>query len=96
MLSGVEIEADSSAPKLTIDTQQQTTVAAGSKLQLYAVGWYVGDSVTWQVLSGPGSISSTGLYTAPATAPATAQTVTIKANSTINPHLAATTTLTIP
>lgn len=95
MLSGVEIEPDSSAPTLTIDTQQQTSVAAGSNLQLYAVGWYIGDSVTWQILSGPGSISSTGLYTAPTAAPTTAQTVTIKANSTINPHLAAIITLTI-
>lgn len=96
LLSGVEIDPDSSAPKLAIDTQQQTTVAAGSSLQLYAVGWYIGDSASWQVLSGPGSISSTGLYTAPTQAPSTAQTVTIKATSTINRNLTATVTLTVP
>lgn len=96
VLSGFEIVPDTSKPHLTIDTQQKTSVAAGSSLQLYAVGWYMSSSVSWSLISGPGSISSTGLYTAPSTAPATAQTVTIIASSTTNPHLASILTLTVP
>jgi len=94
-LNGLEITPDSTAPYLTIDTRQQTTVAAGNTLQLYAVGWYMNNTVTWS-MSGPGSISSTGLYTAPAAAPASPQTVTIVATSTVNSGISATATLTIP
>lgn len=95
LLNGLEVIPDTTAPYIAIDSQQQTSVQAGSTLQLYAVGWYMSNSVTWN-LSGPGAISSTGLYTAPATAPASAQTVTITAISTVNSTISATTTLTIP
>jgi subtilase family serine protease len=54
-------------------TQQMTATVAGSNVQ----------SVTWSVLSGPGTISASGLYTAPATVPSTEQ-ATIQATSTIN------------
>lgn len=96
MLSGVEIVPDTTNPHLSIDTQQQTSVAAGSSLQLYAVGWYMSNNVIWTQIAGPGSTDANGLYTAPATAPATAQTVTIVASSATNPHLAAIVSLTVP
>ncbi|MBV8570189.1 MAG: hypothetical protein JO319_06235, partial [Acidobacteriaceae bacterium] len=95
LLGGLEIIPDSTAPYIAIDSQQQTSVQAGNTLQLYAVGWYMSNSVTWSV-SGPGTISSTGLYTAPATAPSSAQSVTITATSTANPSITASVTLTIP
>ncbi len=94
-INGLEIIPDSTAPYLVIDTQQQTAVRAGNTLQLYSVGWYMGSAVTWSV-SGPGSISQTGLYTAPATASSAAQTVTVTATSTVTPGIQATATLTIP
>jgi hypothetical protein len=94
-INGIEIIPDSSAPYITIDTKQQTSVAAGNTLQLYAVGWYMSNSVTWS-LSGPGTISQTGLYTAPATATSAAQTVTITATSTATSGVQATAKLTIP
>ena len=95
-LNGIEIMPDSTAPYIAIDTQQTSSVAAGSTLQLYSIGWYMSSAVTWSVVSGPGTIDQTGLYTAPDNAGTTAQTVTIKATSTANPAISATTMLTIP
>jgi Malectin domain len=95
IINGLEIIPDSSSPYITIDAQQQTSVSAGNTLQLYATGWYMSNAVTWS-LSGPGSISQTGLYTAPATASSSAQTITITATSTVTSSVQATTTLTIP
>ena len=95
ILSGLVITPDTTAAHLVIDSQQKTSVTAGSTLQLYSVGWYMSNAVTWSI-SGPGSISQTGLYTAPATALSTAQTVTITTTSSANPSLQATTMLTIP
>ncbi|HZQ52661.1 MAG TPA: malectin domain-containing carbohydrate-binding protein [Bryobacteraceae bacterium] len=95
LLNGLEIIPDSSAPYLTIDTQQTTSVAAGSTLQLYAVGWYMSNSVNWSIASGPGSIDQNGLYTAPSSAGSSPQTVVIQAASTVN-GATATATLTIP
>jgi hypothetical protein len=93
LLNALEILPDTTAPYLTIDTQEVTTVTAGSVIQLYAVGWYMGNSVTWSV-SGGGTIDQTGLYTAPSTAPSSNQTVTVTATSTLNTSVTATTTLT--
>ncbi|HEX4170466.1 MAG TPA: choice-of-anchor D domain-containing protein, partial [Bryobacteraceae bacterium] len=94
-LDGLQIIPDSSAPYLVIDTQQQTSVTAGNTLQLYATGWYMSNAVSWS-LSGPGTISQSGLYTAPTSATSSAQTVTITATSTTSPSVQATATLTIP
>jgi hypothetical protein len=94
-LDGLQIIPDSSAPYLAIDTQQQTSVTAGNTLQLYATGWYMSNAVSWS-LSGPGTISQSGLYTAPTSATSSAQTVTITATSTTSPSAQATATLTIP
>ena len=94
-INGLVITPDSTAPYLAIDTQQQTSVAAGSTLQVYATGWYMSNAVRWSI-SGPGSIDQNGLYTSPAMATTTAQTVSITAASTASPGVQATTTLTIP
>ncbi|MDQ2842025.1 MAG: choice-of-anchor D domain-containing protein [Acidobacteriota bacterium] len=94
-INGVEIVPDAASPHLAIDTQQKTSLTAGNTLQLYSVGWYMSNAVTWSI-SGPGSISQTGLYTAPVTASSSAQTVTITATSTATSGVQATATLTIP
>ncbi len=93
-INGLEIIPDNSAPHIAIDAQQQTSVAAGSTLQLYAVGWYMSNSVTWSIVSGPGTINASGLYTAPDSTSSTP--VVIKATSTVNNTQTATVTLTIP
>jgi hypothetical protein len=87
-INGFEVIPDSTAPFLAIDTQGKSTVPVGTTLQLYVQNWYMSNSVTWSV-SGPGTISSTGLYTAP-TAVSSPQTVTVVATSTVNPSVTAT------
>ena len=96
VLEGIEILPDSTAPYLTIDTQQQTSVAAGTSLQLYAVGWYMDNSVEWNMVSGDGTIDQNGVYTAPAIAPSGPETVIIQATSKVRGHVSATVNLTIP
>jgi len=94
-INGFEIIPDTTTPFIAIDTQQQTAVNPGSVLQLYAIGWYMGNAVTWSI-DGPGTISQTGLYTAPSVAPSSPQTVTVTATSTVDATITATATLTIP
>lgn len=94
-VNGLEIMLDSTSPYLVIDSQQQTNVAAGNTLQLYSVGWYMSNAVTWS-MAGPGSISQNGLYTAPSAASSSAQIVTITAKSVTNPAVQATAILTVP
>jgi hypothetical protein len=66
IVNGLVITPDSSAPHLVIDTQQQTTVPAGTSLQLYMVNWYAKDmSYYYQVTKGSGTIKGS-LFTAPA------------------------------
>jgi hypothetical protein len=95
LLNGLQIIPDSGPAYLSIDTQQQSSVTAGSALQLYSVGWYMSNAVNWSI-SGPGAIDQNGFYTAPVTAPSTSQTVTIWATSSIDPAIKAQTTLIIP
>ncbi len=97
LLSGLDIEQDSYPARITIDTQQRTHVALGGSLQLYAVGWYMPNTVNWTV-SGAGSINAQGLYTAPSALPSGVKsaTATIRAISTVNPSISASVTVTIP
>lgn len=93
-VNGIQIIPDSTAPHWAIDTQQQTVITPGSVLQLYQVDWYTGLSdVQWSILSGPGSISSAGLYTAPSMQPSAGTAVQILAQSASNPSINATVTL---
>jgi hypothetical protein len=95
-LNGLEVIPDATPAHWSIDTQQVTTISAGSSLQLYQVDWYTGVSdVQWSIVNGPGSITSTGLYTAPTTQPAAGTGVVIRAQSASNPSIAATVTLRI-
>lgn len=71
IINGLTITPDSSAPHLAIDTQQQTSITAGTSLQLYMVNWYEPDvSYYWQMSKGPGTMKS-GLFTAPASVAST-------------------------
>jgi hypothetical protein len=66
LLNSVTITQSSVSPAFTIDAQQRFSVLAGTSLQLYPVSWFAPDvPVVWSILSGPGTISQTGLYTAP-------------------------------
>ncbi len=92
-LNALAILPDASSPYLTIDTDYANGMAAGSTAQMYAIGWYMSNSVTWSVTGG-GSISQTGLYTAPASL-STAANITITATSTVNPNISASVPLTV-
>jgi hypothetical protein len=93
-LNGLEVIPDTTMPHWAIDTQQTVNISPGSTLQLYAVDWYTGFSdVQWSILSGPGSISSAGLYTAPTMQPSAGTAVIIQAQSASNPSISAKATL---
>jgi hypothetical protein len=95
LLNGLLIAADDSPPRITIDPPGGGMVTAGKTVQFYAVGWYMPNKVTWNVTSGPGTISGTGLYTAPAN-PVTVDTpVMITATSTEDGTMTATAELTL-
>ncbi len=94
MLNGLEMLPDSTAPHWAIDTQQSATIAPGSTLQLSAVDWYTGFSdAVWSIVNGPGTITSTGLYTAPIVQPSATTSVVIQVQSASNPAISASTTL---
>ncbi|MBV9746956.1 MAG: Ig-like domain-containing protein, partial [Acidobacteriia bacterium] len=71
------------------------TLTVNQTQQFSAVGVGIGNTATWSISpSTTGSISTTGVYSAPA-AIATQQTVTVTASSTLNPNLTGTATVTL-
>ncbi len=71
------------------------TVSAGLTQQFIATVTGTGNTaVTWSVTPSVGTVSSSGLYTAPASNP-TQQTVTVKATSVAAPQTSATATVTV-
>jgi hypothetical protein len=61
-LNGVEILPDASIPHWTIDTQQQSTIAAGQTLRpFYVTDWYTGvNDPAWTLVSGLKGATLTG------------------------------------
>lgn len=93
IVAGIAIEADASAPYIAIDNGGVAgNITISQTRQFYVVGWYMSNSVTWAVQSGPGSISVDGLYTAPSTPPSAPSTVTVRATSTVDGMIYAETT----
>jgi hypothetical protein len=90
LLNGFSIEPDTSGPHLTIDPAGPIDITMGQKIQFNAVGWYMKNSANWSLVKGPGSISPTGLYQAPATPPNGDQTAVVEAKSTVDPRMTAT------
>ncbi len=62
ILNAVEILPDASTPHWTIDTQQQTTIAAGQTLRpFYVTDWYTGvNDPTWTLVSAPTGVTLSG------------------------------------
>jgi hypothetical protein len=65
ILSSFSVTAVSDQPHLTIDPAAPAPVNISQSLQLSSIGWYMSNLVRWALVSGPGSLSPTGLYTAP-------------------------------
>ncbi len=83
IISAFSVTPVSDAPRLTIDPAVPPALTMSQSVQLYAVGWFISNSVTWSIQSGPGKISDTGVYTAPNTP--MAGTVVVKATSRSDP-----------
>jgi Malectin domain len=91
-LAAVQIDPVTPAPHISIDIPP-SGVTMGQKLSLHAIRWYAAGDIRWSLVSGPGTIDATGLYTAPAT-PQNAAAI-IRAQSTADPSLTATVSLPI-
>lgn len=95
ILSALLVEPDSSAPRISIDPPDGGRITAGKRVEFHAIGWYMSNSVTWSVLSGPGSIDANGVYTAPSTPVLQDTLVKILAVSTVDSSKTATATVTL-
>uniref|UniRef100_Q01XJ9 Ig domain protein, group 2 domain protein n=1 Tax=Solibacter usitatus (strain Ellin6076) TaxID=234267 RepID=Q01XJ9_SOLUE len=82
------------AVSVSVSPSTASLSTSGSQQFTAAVSGVSNASVTWSVNPAVGSVSSTGLYTAPATLPS-AQTVTLTATSVANSAVAGKATLTI-
>lgn len=86
--AAVEISPDASAPRLEIESGKATgDITLQQTRQFYAAAWFMANTVTWSIVSGPGTISPAGLYTAPSTPPSATQPVVIRATSTVDPDI---------
>ena len=99
-ISSLQIAPDASAPTVriergvyygqTVNAKVNTAynfagdITRSQTREFFAQGWYQPSTVTWSVVSGPGSIDSNGLYTAPSDPPTGTVPVTIRATSTVN------------
>ena len=93
-IQGLAVIPYTGAPKWTIDTQQQTSIALNGTLQVYVQDWAGVNDPVWSLSGGPGSISSTGLYTAPSILHMT-QKVWITATSQSDPFITASVAITV-
>lgn len=81
-LNGITVVPDTDAPSITVDSQRHI-VLPGQSLQLYATDWFNNSqNMTWRIVSGPGTISSTGQYFAPLRI-VTGQIVTVRARDSV-------------
>lgn len=79
-ISTLKIETDSTLPYIQpwLNGVSDVVYARGT-VQLSPVFWYLPQStVTYSILSGPGTVNSTGLYTAPSTKPSVTTPVVIQ------------------
>ncbi len=99
LLNAFEIDSDPvTTPTIAIDTTHlpaNQQAPAGTTVQFSAYGVFMSNSVNWSA-TGVGYIDQAGLYTAPANAPSSAQTVTVTATSSANPDVTASATFTVP
>ncbi|MBL8175195.1 MAG: hypothetical protein JNK48_11025, partial [Bryobacterales bacterium] len=83
-VNAIRIEPDTGGPRLEIDGDT-TDITISKTRQLGCVGWFIPNTCSWSIASGPGTIDQNGLYTAPSVPPLGTQTVTILAVSTEDP-----------
>ncbi len=84
LLNAFSIAKDDSSPHLTISPAKVASLSIGQQIQFKTVGWYMSEKAAWSMVSGPGTISPDGLYTAPSNPPKDDQPVVLRAVSTID------------
>ncbi|MDE2312345.1 MAG: hypothetical protein KGJ93_04655, partial [Patescibacteria group bacterium] len=96
-LTAVSIQAAAdTTPHISITPSvAPVSVTPGQTQQFTCIGWYMSNSCSWAVSSGPGTINSSGLYTAPSTPPSADTAVTITATSLADGTKTATASLTL-
>jgi hypothetical protein len=90
LLNAFVISPDADAPHLAI-VPGVNTLTTGQQTQFYAIRWFTSGDVKWS-LSGPGSLSPTGLYTAPSAPPKKEEIVRVEAKTLSNPTVSAVST----
>jgi hypothetical protein len=82
IVNGLKMARYNAAPYYTIDAQQQKAIRVGNSIQLKPISWFAPSGpVNWSVVAGPGSISQSGVYTAPGAIAAQGVPVTIQVAS---------------
>jgi 3-polyprenyl-4-hydroxybenzoate decarboxylase len=91
------VVVDPTSVTVGVSPAAPTVLAGATQAFTATVSLLTNTAVTWSIAPAVGSINpSTGLYTAPATPPATSQTVTVTATSTAAPTRTGTATVTVP
>ena len=85
ILSAFAVERDESAPHLTVTPGKVATLSLGQQIQFKTIGWNMDEKAKWAVVKGPGTVSSDGLYSAPASPPKSDQPVVLQAMSIADP-----------
>ena len=90
ILSAFSIVPDSSAPHLSVVPAKIASLTINQQIKFKTIGWQMADDAKWSVLKGPGTVSSDGVYTAPAAPGAEDQPIVLQAKSTSDPSKVAT------
>ncbi len=90
LLNGFSIARDDAPPHISIAPEKISSVNISEQIQFKVIGWSMPDAVTWSVAKGPGSITSSGLYTGPSEPPAKEEAVVVEAKSITDPSKIAT------
>lgn len=81
LFNGYVIERDESPAHVSIVPEKVTSLVIRQTISFTAVGWSIPDGVKWSVVKGGGTISPTGVYTAPAEPPPSDEQIVVEARS---------------
>ena len=88
-VNAIRIESDTGGARIQIDGDDSDITFTKTR-QFGCVGWFIANTCSWSIVSGPGTIDANGVYTAPATPPVGGpQSVTVRATHTVNTGLTA-------
>lgn len=92
--NSVTLSVTAATVGVAVSPASATVLLGNSQAFSAAVTGSTNTMVTWSIISGGGAISSTGVYTAPATMPSSSS-VTVRATSQASPSSGATATITL-